>query len=212
MEKPTSPNRRQQRPVPKPTAVDKLKEDARLIPCDKLIANLKRVAENNDPRQRVVLFQTGSYNPVHRMHVEMFEMVKKFIESDAFEKPSVVVGAYVRKSVCFESNCAASFWTRLFGLTFWVLATRFMSPSHDKYVSNKMNRAKGGPQHAYSSEARLKMLQLATASSDWIQISPIESSRPSFRAFNGVRARKTQSLTLIQPKKSNTQCAFFLHR
>lgn len=43
---------------------------------------------------RIVLLSTGSYNPVHRMHVSMFEHVKSSLESAGH----VVVGAFISPS------------------------------------------------------------------------------------------------------------------
>lgn len=166
---------------PKKQKKQKPQQNPSLVPCEKLITNLKRAHVNNDSRQRVVLFQSGSYNPAHRMHIEMFEVARKYVESNEFSIPSVVVGGFVvRAPSKLRSFVERSRRPFRFPL-------RFMSPSHDGYVSHKMAIASGGPQRHFSCEERLEILRRASASSDCLDITAMECYDPASRSFNGVR-------------------------
>eukprot|EP01127_Copromyxa_protea_P017826 TRINITY_DN5495_c0_g1_i1.p1 TRINITY_DN5495_c0_g1~~TRINITY_DN5495_c0_g1_i1.p1 ORF type:complete len:221 (-),score=33.20 TRINITY_DN5495_c0_g1_i1:21-683(-) len=79
----------------------------------------------------VVFVLSGALSPVHKMHVECFEIAKKKME----EKGYRVVGAY-------------------------------LCPSSDNYVQHKL-----GPD-AFSLKDRVKMCELATKSSEWIDVNP----------------------------------------
>lgn len=73
----------------------------------------------------VVLVATGSYSPVHRMHVHMFEVAKKSLEE---KYPSLLL--HILYNYLFDSQKHG----------FHVVAG-FISPSHDNYVESKLGNA-----------------------------------------------------------------------
>lgn len=50
-----------------------------LIPLTKLLSNIEKITPEFSGKM-VVLVSTGSYSPIHRMHVHMFEVAKKALE------------------------------------------------------------------------------------------------------------------------------------
>jgi len=52
--------------------------EADLVPVGKLLQNLEKF--RNDPRPKVILVSTGALCPVHFMHVEMFNVIRKYLE------------------------------------------------------------------------------------------------------------------------------------
>jgi len=66
-----------------------------LVPHNKLIKVLQDLQGLHEEKKRVVLISTGSYCPVHRMHLECFEIAKKELEKNhAF----LVVAGYLSPS------------------------------------------------------------------------------------------------------------------
>jgi hypothetical protein len=170
----------------------KHQHDPAHVPIDKLLTNLRKAYENNDSRQRVVLFQSGSYNPAHRMHTEMFEVARRFVESKDFPIPSIVVGGYAFISARAASTrfCETSqkvFCLHTLILELWANCS-FMSPSGDSYVSHKMQVASGGPQRHFTKEDRLEILRRATADSDCLEVTALECYDSASKSFNGVRS------------------------
>lgn len=49
-------------------------------PLEKLIKNLKNIKDSK--QKKAVLIATGSFNPVHKMHINMFEIAKKYLENE----------------------------------------------------------------------------------------------------------------------------------
>jgi len=49
-------------------------------PLEKLKVNLKHFRASGSAKEPVVLLSTGSLNPVHRMHVDLFAAAKKSLE------------------------------------------------------------------------------------------------------------------------------------
>jgi len=96
----------------------------------------------------VVLLSTGAYNPVHKMHVNVFKLAKDELEA----KHNMI-------TIC-----------------------GIMSPSHDKYLRQKMGSEFDQNQ---SSENRLAMCRLAIkdAGYDWLLADEYESSLPRFADF-----------------------------
>ncbi|KAL6051126.1 Nicotinamide/nicotinic acid mononucleotide adenylyltransferase 1 [Balamuthia mandrillaris] len=157
------------------------------FPLDKLRENLRRcreeeeeegaagkekeeeVAEQNGQktiRKKLVLITTGTYSPVHRMHLHVFEAAKKLLE----EKHG------------FQGNNTP----RLFAISchrcvtphkLSIVVAGFVSPSHDEYVWQKLETDGIAGYH------REAMLQLATKDSDWISVSTWELNQPYFQSM-----------------------------
>jgi len=65
------------------------------IPLHKIQASLKKQStQSGTEKGKAVLLCTGSYNPVHNMHIKMFEIAKQSLEQQGIE----VVGAYLSPS------------------------------------------------------------------------------------------------------------------
>src|SRR2546429_3380147 len=62
-------------------------------PVNKLIKNLSLLKSQSLDKQPVVLVNTGSMNPIHNQHVNMFEMAKREIEVQDPNKK--VVAGYI---------------------------------------------------------------------------------------------------------------------
>lgn len=53
------------------------------LPLDKIRANLKKLENSsNFPQQLGVLFQSGTYNPLHLMHTHMFDVVRDKLQEN----------------------------------------------------------------------------------------------------------------------------------
>lgn len=63
-------------------------------PTELVKANLQKY--RNEDRRKVVLIATGAYNPVHRMHLEVFLRAKEFLENE--QHNFLVVGGFVSPS------------------------------------------------------------------------------------------------------------------
>eukprot|EP01112_Ceratiomyxa_fruticulosa_P003567 TRINITY_DN1388_c0_g1_i4.p1 TRINITY_DN1388_c0_g1~~TRINITY_DN1388_c0_g1_i4.p1 ORF type:complete len:244 (+),score=20.03 TRINITY_DN1388_c0_g1_i4:126-857(+) len=121
-----------------------------LVPLEKISHNIKLALEKCEPdmikyEKFAVLICTGSFSPVHVMHLQIFKLARKFLES----KNIHVVGG-------------------------------FISPSHDRYVSNKLLK------DAIRAEHRIKMCQLVCAQEDWLDVSTWECAQPGFTNFPSV--------------------------
>ncbi|RIB07666.1 hypothetical protein C2G38_2147450 [Gigaspora rosea] len=66
-------------------------QENQYIPINKLIENLKN--ESQDPQ--VILLTCGNYYPIHKFHIEIFEIAKKYLEK---EKNYNVVLGYISPS------------------------------------------------------------------------------------------------------------------
>ena len=91
----------------------------------------------DDPRMKVILVSTGSYNPVHRMHLGMFDAARAFLEKS---KKDGGPGFHV-----------------ILGL---------LSPSCDSYLQDKMVRYGGKVSDAISFDARFAMCKGAVQEHD----------------------------------------------
>jgi nicotinamide mononucleotide adenylyltransferase len=64
-------------------------------PTHVIASKLKQLSENDTKKTKVVLISTGSYNPVHIMHVETFKICKQQLEEN---HNMVVLGAFLSPS------------------------------------------------------------------------------------------------------------------
>jgi nicotinamide mononucleotide adenylyltransferase len=65
-------------------------------PVDKIKSNLAALDKDSIKEKKLfVLVSTGSLNPVHRMHVEMFNVAKAHLEQ---QKDNIVIGGYLSPS------------------------------------------------------------------------------------------------------------------
>ena len=64
-----------------------------LTPINKLVKNLALLKSQSPDKQPVVLIGTGSYNPIHNQHINMFELAKREIEKQDPNKK--VVAGYI---------------------------------------------------------------------------------------------------------------------
>ncbi|KAL9657406.1 hypothetical protein ABK040_014394 [Willaertia magna] len=81
-----------------------LNRSSETTPIDKIIKNIENVnnellnsstSSNQSEIKKVVLLSTGSYNPIHKMHVKTFYLAKKTLEQKYNMK---VVGAFLSPS------------------------------------------------------------------------------------------------------------------
>lgn len=133
------------------------------IPIAHIRTNLKKLKQSQQQQgcRKVVLLSTGSYNPLHKMHVmvqpvqyckfsfrflQMFELAKEVLRS---QHGIVVLGG-------------------------------FLSPSHDQYVQYKLE------EEAIPGIHRKRMCQLAVEDSDWLRVSTWELEQEGFVDFTSV--------------------------
>jgi nicotinate (nicotinamide) nucleotide adenylyltransferase len=121
--------------------------------------NDKSASDEEEGQQFIcyLLVSTGSFSPVHRMHVEMLQAARKRLQLEIEEKEQASNGK-VRGAV----------------------VGGFLSPSHDHHVKAKLGNEYISAQH------RLKMCELAVADSDWISVSAWECQQDFFVTFSEV--------------------------
>jgi len=64
-------------------------------PTTKLKANLAKIPPDNKKKKLAVLISTGAYCPIHRMHIENFNVAKKYLEEN---HNYVIVAGYISPS------------------------------------------------------------------------------------------------------------------
>lgn len=140
------------------------KSEDGLHPIELVTENLNKYA--NDKRTKVVLISTGAYNPIHRMHLEVFKSAKTYLEET---HKFCVIGGQISK---MRSRNDSNF--RYLG---------FISPSHDQYVEAKL------ADDFIPSVDRLKMIELAiqdAGEASWLVADGWEANRPNFISFSSV--------------------------
>jgi len=108
---------------------------------------LNKVKGNN--KKNIVLLSTGAYCPVHKMHVDIFVKAKKILED-----PPLASGI-------MSVNVVAG----------------YLSPTHDSYVSSKVESSKV---RSISGIHRLEMIKLNVQDSEWMDASSWEVDQYEF--------------------------------
>lgn len=117
-------------------------QDHANVVYDKLRRNFeewKRSSSSSKKTIPVVLVSTGSYNPIHVQHLQLFELARQQLEA-ADDDDDDNGGRY---------HCVAG----------------FLSPSHDTYVSGKFS---DDNDEFIEGRHRLEMIRLATQDSTWL--------------------------------------------
>ena len=68
------------------------------INLDKIKNNLKKYANNNNIKEFVILIESGSLAPPHKMHIGIMEITKKYFEEDKTKNKAVICGFLVPSS------------------------------------------------------------------------------------------------------------------
>ncbi|ELR21798.1 nicotinamide-nucleotide adenylyltransferase/ nicotinate-nucleotide adenylyltransferase, putative [Acanthamoeba castellanii str. Neff] len=120
--------------------------------------------------ERVVLVATGSFCPVHKMHVRMFDIARAHLVSNGLYTNNVLQTT--------KQNVVGG----------------FLSPSHDVHVQAKLG------ERYISGLDRVKMCELAVADSEWLAVSSWECSQPHFVSFDQVTQNIQEYLNQQMPQ------------
>lgn len=74
------------------------------INLDKIKNNIKKYANNNNCKELVILIESGSLAPPHKMHLGIMEITKKYFEQDETKIKVVICGFLVPSSDNYVMN------------------------------------------------------------------------------------------------------------
>ncbi|KAL9655131.1 hypothetical protein ABK040_008909 [Willaertia magna] len=173
-----------------------------LFPLRKIIHQLhchkSSILTNNkleEQYQNIILISTGAFNPIHKMHLNMFYYAKEFLECHEGIAPTFLEEEVKRnKNLLEETDKKVKYRSmRIVG--------GYISPTHDFYVGLKMEKyGEVNVKSAISGKDRLKLINLVTEKDPLLCGYPWEVRQLTFISL--VRVANTCSLVL----KSKEHC------
>jgi len=160
-----------------------------LIPLRKIVHNLHMNSSSiclspflNQCQQYVVFISTGGLNPVHTMHINVFECARNFVEN--YDNISMALNQKQLTSQMLDKQRRP---LKVVG--------GFISPSHETYIQSKLQKKK--ETLCFSSEERILLCDAACANDPFVCTFPWECKQPSFVSFS--RVANTCSMYLRSP-------------
>ncbi|KAL9651571.1 hypothetical protein ABK040_001516 [Willaertia magna] len=149
-------------------------------------------------KQFIILLSTGSYNPVHLGHVNVFKAAKHFLENEQMEllqqidNKSEIIHQQVKEHENInEKNYLQNFeyWSTWLQQRDCKVVGAYFSPSHQNYVNNKMKEKKSW---SIPLKERCLLIDLATEENSYITSSCWEGNQKDFYTFSEITNAFTQ--------------------